>query len=43
MESSDNKDKSPESYISNQDTLISLKAIQWQIISFDECLKIRGT
>ena len=32
--SSSDKTESPESYISCQDTLITFKTIQWQIITF---------
>ena len=39
MERSSNETKSQESYISNQDTLTGLKAIQEKIISFDKSLK----
>ena len=39
MESSSNQAKGQESYISNQDTMTSLKEIQQQIISFEKSLK----
>ena len=38
-ESSSNKTKSQESFFSNQDTLLSLKEIQQQIIHFAKSLK----
>ena len=39
MESSSNETKSPEFYIVNEDTLISPKEIQQQIMIFDNSLK----